>query len=227
MRTMNALPDRLRQALERDARPVRPLSPAWLRLGWVLLWGLSVATVVPALFGMRRDAGALGFFLVWGVGVAQLGLGLWLVYLALRESVPAAGFSRGVRLASLLVAGAVPAAAGIIIWARLEMPLPGPMGLAKGLTCMTMETALGLPALLLTVLLVGRAWAVRPRWAGLLGGAGAGLLADAVQHLICPVADLQHVLIWHGAAIILLSLAGWVAGLMIERRRSRCQAHRS
>ena len=216
---MSTLPERLRHEVENDSRPVRPLPPAWLRLGWVLLWGLCVAVIVPALFGVRRDAVSVGFLLVWCAGVAQFGVGLWLVYLALREAIPAAGSSRGVWLAALLTGAAVPVAVGVLVWMRVGMPESAPGGLAKGMTCMTMESVAGLPAMLLTALLVARAWAVRPRWAGLLGGAGAGLLADAVQHLICPVADLRHVLIWHGAAILVLALAGWAAGLVIERRR--------
>lgn len=221
MSGLGGLPERLRHEVERDARPVRPLPPAWLRLGWMLLWGLCIGLVVPALQGMRPDGDVLGPFLAWGATLTQGAAALWLVFLALREAVPGRGLPRGVRLASLLGGGALQMAVGVATWTRLGMPEPGSAPVAKGVTCMTMESAIGLPAVLLTALLVARAWAVRPRWAGVLGGAGAGLLADAVQHLICPVSDLQHVLIWHGGAVLLLSLAGWLAGVLVERRRAR------
>jgi hypothetical protein len=67
--------------------------------------------------------------------------------------------------------------------------------------------------------LVGRAYAVRPRWAGVLGGAGAGVLTDGVWHLICPNAELSHVLAWHGGAVLALAGLGWVLGAAIEAWR--------
>ncbi len=221
MKGLGGLPERLRHEVESDARPVRPLAPAWVRLGWVLLLGLCIGLVVPALVGVRPDGDALGPFLAWGAALAQGAGALWLVFLALREAVPGQGLPLGIRLASVLGGGVFQVAVGVATWARLGMPEPGPAAVAKGMTCVTMETAIGLPAVLLTALLVARAWAVRPRWAGLLGGAGAGLLADAVQHLICPVSDLQHVLIWHGGAVLLLSMSGWLAGTLVERQRTR------
>lgn len=231
MSAPGGLPERLRQEIERDARPVRPLPAAWRRLGWVLLWGACIGIGVPAALGMRDNAGALGALLTWGAGLAQGALALWLVYLALREGVPGRGTSREARIVSLLAGAALQTAVGVASWARLGMPGPAPAATGEGMVCVTMEVAFGLPALALTALLVTRAWAVRPHWAGLLGGAGAGLLADAVQHLVCPVADLGHVLLWHGAAVVLLSLAGWSAGSVIaryrDRRREACPTARS
>ncbi len=126
-----------------------------MRLGWVLQWGLCVAVIVPAIVGVRRDAASAGFLLVWCAGVAQFGVGLWLVHLALREAIPAAGPSRDVRPGALLTGAAVPVV-GVLVWLRLGMPHSAPGGLAKGMTCMTMESLAGLPAMLLTALLVGR-----------------------------------------------------------------------
>jgi hypothetical protein len=80
---------------------------------------------------------------------------------------------------------------------------------------------MALPALALTVLLVARAYAVRPRWAGVLGGAGTGLLTDGVWHLICPFADLGHVLVWHGGSVLALAVFGWLAGSVVAGIRRR------
>ena len=77
------------------------------------------------------------------------------------------------------------------------------------------------------MVLVARAYAVRPRWAGLLGGAGAGVLTDGVWHLICPYADLLHVLVWHGGAVLALAVSGWIVGMAVEvvRRRPLSSHH--
>jgi hypothetical protein len=85
-----------------------------------------------------------------------------------------------------------------------------------------MESTLAIPALALTMVLVARAYAVRPRWAGALGGAGVGVVTDGIWHLICPYADLSHVLVWHGGAVLALASFGWLVGCIVEgiRRRS-------
>jgi hypothetical protein len=90
-----------------------------------------------------------------------------------------------------------------------------------------MESTLALPALALTMVLVGRAYAVRPRWAGVLGGAGAGVVTDGIWHLICPFADLSHVLVWHGGAVLALAALGWIVGTAVEvvRRRALSSRH--
>ncbi len=56
----------------------------------------------------------------------------------------------------------------------------------------------------------------------------AGLVADAVWHLICPRSDLPHVLIWHGGATALTTAWGWLLGAVHERRavaRMRRRSH--
>jgi hypothetical protein len=80
---------------------------------------------------------------------------------------------------------------------------------------------LGLPALMLTIFLVVRALPVRPPWAGALAGLGAGLLADGVWHLVCPVCTLRHLLLWHGAATATMVGVGFLLGVAWERRGTR------
>jgi hypothetical protein len=54
-----------------------------------------------------------------------------------------------------------------------------------------------------------------------LAGTGAGILADGLQHLHCPLSDLRHLLVWHGGGMVLLVLFGWCAGVVVERLRDR------
>jgi hypothetical protein len=67
--------------------------------------------------------------------------------------------------------------------------------------------------------LVFRALPLRPSVAGLLGGTGAAVTADAVIHILCPMSDLRHVLVWHTGVIIGLMVIGWAAGKLWEKRR--------
>jgi hypothetical protein len=87
------------------------------------------------------------------------------------------------------------------------------------MTCATHDVALALPALLVTLWLVFRALPLRPSVAGLLGGTGAAVAADAITHILCPMSDLRHVLVWHTGVIFGLMLLGWVVGKVWERRR--------
>jgi hypothetical protein len=109
---------------------------------------------------------------------------------------------------------------GIATWMHSTgMPLVKGHGLSAGITCTTHDVAMALPALLVTLWLVFRALPLRPSIAGLLGGAGAAVTADAVTHILCPMSDLRHVLVWHTGALIGLMLIGWLAGKLWERKR--------
>jgi hypothetical protein len=211
------LPDALRRALVSDHGPVRPLRPAGRRAVVLVFWTALLMGVLPVVLGLRPDAGALGMALTWGAAVFECAVGLGLVGLALREAVPGAGIPAPWRSLAIGCGFATEALVAVLCWLRSGMP----RGLfpPSGASCFPFESALGLPALALTVLLVARAYAVRPRWAGLLGGAGSGLLADGVWHLICPHADLAHLLLWHGGAVLALTGAGWLAGFALDRLR--------
>ena len=174
---------------------------------------------------MRGDIESLGFALSWGAAVFECLVGLGLVALALREAVPGSGIAPPVGSAALAAGIATQVAVAILSWWQRGMP-SGSFP-PEGAHCFPMESTLAFPALALTMVLVGRAYAVRPRWAGLLGGAGAGLLTDGVWHLICPYADLSHVLVWHGGAVIALAALGWILGAAVEATRRRALTSRS
>lgn len=214
------MPDALRRALDADHRAVRPLRPAWVRARWVAIWAALAMAVLPLGMGMRADVVSLGFALSWGGAVLECITGLGLVVLALREAVPGSGVTRPVGSAALAAGAAVLILLAVLSWLRRGVPV-GSFP-PEGAHCFPMESTLALPALALTMVLVGRAYAVRPRWAGVLGGAGAGVVTDGIWHLVCPYAQLSHVLVWHGGAVLALATLGWLLGAAIEAgRRSR------
>ncbi len=45
------------------------------------------------------------------------------------------------------------------------------------------------------------------------------MTADALTHVLCPMSDLRHVLVWHTGALIGLMFIGWLAGKLWERKR--------
>lgn len=207
------LPDALRRALEADHRPVQALRSAPMRALWVALWAALALAALPLLIGIRPDVAALGFALSWGAAALECLAGVGLVVLALREAVPGSGVTRPVGSMALAVGLGVQVLVATFCSLQRGWRVGGFP--PAGAHCFPMESTLALPALAFTMLLVVRAYAVRPRWAGLLGGAGAGLLTDGVWHLICPHAELLHVLVWHGGAVLALAGLGWLAGAAV------------
>ena len=216
------LPEALRRSIADDLGPVRPLPPAWMRTlqaAAVAAIGLALVIFVFKL-SPRPDMEQLPMWLSWGCTVLQLGVGVLLLGMALREAVPGQGVPIGAVALGVGTAVLIQILVGIATWMHSTgMPLEKGQGLSAGITCTTHDVAMALPALLVTLWLVFRALPLRPSIAGLLGGAGAAVTADAITHILCPMSDLRHVLVWHTGALIGLMLVGWIAGKLWERNR--------
>jgi hypothetical protein len=218
----NSLPDDLRRAISENLAPVKPLSPVWMRTLYAVtvgVVGLAVAVFIFEL-GPRPDMDQLPMWLGWGCTALQLVVGVVLVGMALREAVPGSGVPMGAAALAVCTGVLMQVLVGIATW----MHSPGAsyvdgQGLAVGLGCASHDLALGLPALVVTLWLVFRALPLRPSMSGLLGGTGAAVTADAINHIICPMSDLRHVLVWHTGVIFGLMLLGWFIGKLWERRR--------
>lgn len=223
-----SLPPALRRAVAEELKPVRPLPPPWRRALPLLAWAVAAAALLLALRGLRPDAERLGGLLLWGLVLAEVAAGAGLVALALAEATPGRGAGRAVGLPAL--AAAVGLFALLALLVRRASPgvdVPDPL-LTFGPACLGMQGLIGATALALTAFLVLRSAPLRAGLAGLLAGAGAGLMAEGVYHLDCPITHLAHVLVWHGSAILLLALLGFALGLAVERReRGRMEARRA
>jgi hypothetical protein len=211
------LPPALRDALARDSEPVRPLRAPWQRSMAVAVWFVGVLLILPQLgqvFSLRED---LGLLAIWLPTILQALLGLGLIHLALREAVPGQALRDShvvlVSVAALVVQGSVATISGLLSHVDYD---PVQM-FWKGSVCARTEAMLGVPALLLTIWLAFRAYPVRPAVAGLLGGLGAGLFADGVQHLHCPMGDFRHVIVWHVGGMTLLALLGAGLGVLLQK----------
>jgi len=219
--SLESLPNGLREAVADDFRPVRPLHPAWMRTMLAVASLAVVLAFVLARASLRPDIDQLPMWLSWGCSALQLVLGVLLVGLAMRESVPGEGLPGGaVRLAAA-TALAVQVLVGIAtsIYSP-AITMPG-SGIAPGIGCLKHESVMALPTFVATLWLVFRALPLRAPTAGLLGGAGATVASDGIIHLLCPMSNLSHVLVWHSGAVILFMAVGWTAGVFWERLRWR------
>ena len=217
-----SLPQPLRQAVEADLMPVRPLLPTWMRVAiaaTAAAVGLAAAAVGFQLT-LRPDLQQIPLWLSWGCAALQLAVALTLIVMAMREAVPGRGLPAGAAMLAVTAGVVVQVLVGIATWVHSPgLPLVPGRVLAAGLGCASHDVAVVAPALIITLWLVFRALPVRPALAGLLGGAGAALGADAFNHLVCPMSDLRHVLVWHTGVLLGLMLLGWGIGSMWERRR--------
>ncbi len=216
---MNArpIPESLRRAVSADLAPVRPLRPLWMRAAAVAAVCVLLLGVGLAGLKLRGDLRELPMWLGWGGALLQLTVGVLLAGLALREAVPGRAIPSGAVLAAVGFGLSFQLAVGVLTW----LASPGPVftwaGSAAGVACMRHDIAFALPAVALTLWLVFRALPLRPAVAGLLAGAGTGIAADAIGHLLCPMSDLRHVVVWHSGAILVVALAGSLAGLLLGR----------
>lgn len=217
------VPESLRRAIAEDFKPVKPLPPAWKRtlvVAAVMAVGFAFALTAFRLT-LRPDMPQIPMWLSWGCTLLQLMVGVLLVGMALREAVPGHAVPTGAASLAIGTAVLMQILVGVATW----MHSPGiPMGdgsVMMGVSCVTHDTTMALPALLATLWLVFRALPMRPSMAGLLGGAGAAVTADGITHLLCPMSDLRHVLVWHTGALLGLMLVGWTVGKLWEWRKQR------
>ncbi len=70
------LPPGLLAEIGRDLQPVEPLAAPWRRLLLYLPMGIALIAAMPWVWGLRANAGNLGFFATWGLSALQTLAGL-------------------------------------------------------------------------------------------------------------------------------------------------------
>jgi len=201
-------PEDLRDAIQRDLRPTRPLRPPSVRVLVLIPIAVAIVLAVPGLHFFRSDMRAIGFLKAWGFSFGQALAGLLIVAVALRESIPGRGLSRRAIAATIAVGLAIPAALLMLTASAFDVgPNPG-HALEEGATCFRVSAFSAIPALVAAAILAARAYPVRPALAGALYGLGCGLIADAGLRLYCEYTVPQHVLLAHGGAILVAMAVG-------------------
>jgi hypothetical protein len=214
-----APPPALREMIAGDLQPVRPLRKPWIRAAVTLPCAFLLLVAAPVIFGLREDAERLGWGLTWGVSMLQLGLGMRLVALALREAVPGQALSRGVIGTALGLASASVVVVAFVTWAVSPIHITAESVAYVSGFCFV-HTLLGaVPVIVLVGILVARAHPLRPHVAGALYGAAGGLLSDAGWRLFCHYSDPLHVIPTHLGAVVAATLLGVLCGRVFRRHR--------
>ncbi len=206
-RTEAHLPAALRVRLAADYAAVRPLPPPLARALILAPFALLALVAAPWWFELRVDMVRLGWAQAWGWSLLQSIAGVVLVAAALREAVPGRAWSR-VPLALWLLA---PVALVIVVTFTTygASPIALRNGWAiVGAMCLAGSLATALPGAVLSAVLAARAYPTRPGLTGLLGGLGAGLMADAGWRLFCHFSEPAHVLSAHLSGVIAAGLCG-------------------
>lgn len=214
---MTTPPD-LRAAIAADLKPTRPLPPPSRRSLTVLPLAGAILVGIPLLHRFRIDIARLGMTRAWVLSIAQSIAGVVLVALALRESVPGREIPRRT-LTFALAAGLLIPVAILALTAQVTFlgSRPG-LWWIDSVICFRVSALAAAPALLASAALAARAYPLRPAIAGALYGFGSGLIADAGLRLYCEYSVPGHVLIAHGGAILLSTLAGMGIAVALSRR---------
>lgn len=207
--------DALIDRLARDAGPVRPLRPAWQRcLVWlVLAAGFSAAVVLlmsprPDLAEQLRDAR------FWIEQLAAFATGVLAAHAALALSVP--GTSRRVALAPVFPAALWLGSQGL----GCVSALTGGSGatLAGEPECLVLIALTGSVPAIALVMMLRRAFPVRPRLNMALAALAAAALGNVALRFFHAQDAALMVLVWQTGSVVLLSLAGGLLGRMLLQK---------
>jgi len=210
----SVVPAALAERVARDlAGPVPPRVGArdlGVRLAGTLLAAQAGAVAVAFALGARHGSGlilvmpALGASAALAVGGFALG----------REAIPGRGPAAS--LWALAVGLGVAVALALVFLQDRTAP-DGPVARAGTALCLAMGTLVGLVPAFLALRVVRRGHAVRPRVAGLVLGALAGLVGLTTLHLHCADVSFAHTAPMHVGAVALLGALGAFAGGMAFR----------
>lgn len=209
MKTMVRDTSELIAGLVDDLKPTSPL-----RFSWGVAAALAALVLTIALaalgFGVRADvvAGHPHSMFILAGGIFLL-LGIASMAAAVAMSSPRVGSGRNgwgwaAAAASLLPLSAIIVALldGPSAWRASE---PG-----HGLVCLGLSVALSLLVAVVLTLWLRRGAPASPERAGLLTGIVAGAAGVLAFGFVCPINSIMHIGLWHGLAVSVCALAGWL-----------------
>ncbi len=204
-----AVLDRVARSIGSSLGPVRPLPPAWVLAGGLVLICAAVALAGAARLGLYaiQRLSALENALVFSV----LGILICLAATAfVGEMIP--GSRRRVAPGFLLGAGSL---ALLAVFAVLFRDYRTERFVSQGVACLTAGLLHAIPAALASWLLLRRGFAVNSVAAGVAAGTLAGLAGVTMLELHCANFQAPHVMLWHTAVMPVCAAAGallaWVA----------------
>jgi hypothetical protein len=208
-----SLPSALKSEIADTLRPVSPLASPARRAAVFLLVGAGFLVLVPAVWGLRRNAAAVGplLGLTW---VVQTVTAVLIFAAAIAESVPGRLLSPARLWTLVSVSIAVTAASLVAFFFEAPVDVPSWLTMRFLRVCLSRGYLLGLLPLVVAGVLLARGLTRRPVIAGALAGLGAGLLVDSTWRLYCGVTHPAHTLLSHVGAIGLLASTGALGGVI-------------
>lgn len=215
-----SVPEGLLRFVASDLRPVKPLSTPARRALALTPLGVALLVGMPLLWGLRENVSLVGDTLAWGVSGLQSCVGLAVVGLALRESIPGQELSR--RSIAAAFFGSVLLVVMITLLTSFLVPTSVPPGadLRYFWECFFMALGPGLGAFAVAAMMATRAFPARPAVAGALYGLGTGIMTDSGSRIFCWVSSPGHVLAAHGGVVVFLMVLGALTASLVDRRRS-------
>ena len=210
--TEDRLYQQIREKIEDDFAPVKPLKEPWKRAFWIFPLALLLAVAILAVFHLRTDASNFTPLALYGFILLQVAVCYLLLSAVLRTGVPGSFLS----LSSLALLG-ITAAAVFLAASRVHYSVspnlpPGGREISMGAACIAIVGIMGAASLIGGFFLARYGLPLRSGATGLLLGLGSGLAVEAVWRLHCPFTSWSHVLVFHGGAVLILAFAGAVFG---------------
>jgi hypothetical protein len=201
-----ALLDRVAKSIGSSLRPVRPVPPAWVLAGGLVLICLAVAVA---------GAARAGFYGIQKLSILEralifpaLGILIWLGATATAsEMIP--GRRRRAAPGLLLGAGSLGL---LVVFAVLFHDHRTNHFVSQGIVCLSAGLLHAIPAALASWFLLRRGFAVNAVAAGLVVGTLAGLAGVTMLELHCANLETLHVMLWHTAVMPVSAAAGALLG---------------
>ncbi len=210
-----AVLERVVESVGASLRPVRPLPPAPVLSGALVLAVAAVAVLGGLRMGLQgvELLSAAQRLLIFGAIVLLTSL---VAARTVREWIPGSATQVA---GSAVVAGAVLVL--LAVFALVFHDYAATQFVPAGLGCLAAGMFHAAVAAPLIWWLVRRGYAVHPVSAGLIAGALAGLAGVSLLELHCAKFEAPHVLVWHVLVVPLSSAVGACAGWLMSRSESR------
>ena len=208
----------LRDKILADAAANRARTRSEGRRRAVLVYTIASLAGLPLFFawgGLKHSEGR-PFALTYGIAIGALLLAIAAASVAWWRGKSQVGRSQWVLVAiSILVP--IATYVWIVSWhGRYTEPFS-----RVGYRCLAMTLASGAPLLAAALWLRKRTIAVHPVASGAALGAAAGAFGGISVDLWCPLTNSPHVLVGHVLPMVVLALAGMIAGRFVLKIRRR------
>ena len=219
--TEDQLYKKLRDKLSDEFTPVKPLERAWKRALWFFPISLVFIAATLAVFHLRSDSVNFHPMALFGLIFLQI-LACYLAIIASLETSIPGSFKSPIFLITAGLTG--PVVFGIASWIAFRVSPNQPLSGQEwkvGFACLSVIGIFGLLALLIGYWLARSGLPFRAKSVGVILGIGSGFTAEAAWRLHCPYTSWDHILIFHGGAVLLLLLTGLAMGYLWGKKDLR------